>query len=50
MDKFQNHLAHYNTMLDHVDPTDCPCSVFTCTSTYEICYTMRVDGKEEGII
>ena len=49
MDKFHNRLAAYNTMLGHVDPVDCPCSVFACTSTYEVCEIMGVDGKEEMV-
>ena len=49
MDKFHHRLAAYNTMLGHVDPVDCPCSVFACTSTSEVCEIMGVDGKEEEV-
>ena len=36
-------------MLGHIDPMDCPCSVFACTSTYEVSEVMGVDGKEEEV-
>ena len=49
MDKFQHRLADYSTMLGHIDPVDCPCSVFACTSTYEVSEVMGVDGKEEEV-